>query len=122
MRVKKLLLARNVIPGRPEGPSPEPKHTCISYMSAVRVDRFRVRGLRPRPGMTAFWYLFARSCAGMTMGEFARNDDWRLGSIRSEKGLALGGDEQEGGAPVLVGEARLRPDLVGGGAPFLDMG
>ena len=33
--VKKLFLPRNVIPGRSEGPSPEPKHTGIANTFAV---------------------------------------------------------------------------------------
>jgi hypothetical protein len=60
-----------------------------------------------------------------------REDDGEFGKFSSQSGflpslsaseLAVGGDEQEGGAPALVGEARLGLDLVEGRAPFLDMG
>ena len=53
-----------VIPGRSEGPSPEPKNTVFPICSQSGVHGFRTRGQRPRPGMTAFRYLFTRSQAG----------------------------------------------------------
>src|SRR5262245_33302513 len=36
------------------GPDPEPMNTGASGICMARVHGFRVRGLRPRPGMTTF--------------------------------------------------------------------
>ena len=53
--VKELLVPRDVIPGRPERPRPrDPRTPAFPICLQSGVHQFRVRGLRPRPGMTGF--------------------------------------------------------------------
>jgi len=80
--VQKLFTPRNVIPGRPEGPSPEAKHTRISNMFDAR--RSWVPGSRavPAPLNDDVWHFFTRSFAGKT--ERRRNGGNHLRTARND--------------------------------------
>jgi hypothetical protein len=66
--VKKLFFPRNVIPGRLEGPSPEPKNICISKMFDVRCSWVPGSRAVPAPRNDDVWYFFTRSKAGTHLG------------------------------------------------------
>ena len=67
-RVKKLFFPRNVIPGRPERPRPEPKNTRISNVVDVRCSWVPGSRAVPAPRNDNVWHSFTRSKAGIYVG------------------------------------------------------